>query len=74
MQAANTVSASAAGQKNIGITSRGAITYLSPRVALVDTASLKALQEALDGCIAESKVQLILDFTLVGALNSKALT
>lgn len=74
MNQGNTQSISATAHKSMGVTSRGAITYLSPRLPLVEVSGLKALQETMDACIAEDKLQLILDFTMVESLNSKALT
>ena len=73
MLRSNAIPATATEQKGISITCRGAITYLAPRVSLIEEGGLKVLQETLAGCIAEGKLQLILDFTMVASLNSKAL-
>ncbi len=74
MQQSDIPAAAPSGQKGVGVVSRGGIAYLSPRVSLIETSGLKALQETFDKCIAERKLRLILDFTMVASLNSKALT
>lgn len=66
--------AGAMSGNTVDVSSRGAITYLVPRVSIIEDAGLKALQEALEECADNNRLQLILDFTMVGSINSKALT
>jgi len=59
--------------KEIAQTQIGTMTYLGPVPSLTEDESLTYLHEVISSCLSAHKVQIVLDFAKVSAINSKAL-
>lgn len=57
----------------VTITQIGVMTYLAPRISLLEEAGLNDLKQAVDVCVAERNASLVVDLAVIQLVNSKAM-